>query len=57
MSILASRIRPPRELTCEEHICRRCGIDFNGRASAEYCKDCRGYVKRSTDQESEASNK
>lgn len=46
MSIMASRIRPARALTCEEHVCRRCGIDFNGRANAEHCKDCRWHVKR-----------
>ena len=50
MSILATRIRPARELTCEEHICDRCGIEFNGRANSEYCKDCRSHVKRSTNQ-------
>ncbi|WP_341394039.1 hypothetical protein [Arthrobacter sp. G119Y2] len=50
MSIMATRILPTRELRSEEHICRRCGIDFNGRANAEYCTDCRWHVKRSTNQ-------
>ncbi|MET4059982.1 hypothetical protein ABIB35_001527 [Arthrobacter sp. UYP6] len=48
MSIMATRIQPIRELRSEEHICRRCGIDYKGRASSEYCTDCRGHAKKGT---------
>ena len=42
---MATRILPARELLYEEHICRRCGIDYKGRPNIQYCKDCRGHVK------------
>lgn len=48
MSILATRIRPARELLHDEHTCGRCGIDFKGRADSQHCKDCRWHVKKGT---------
>ena len=44
MTIQATRIRPARELLCDQFVCERCGIDFTGRPNT-YCKDCRSILK------------
>lgn len=47
MTIMATRIVPVRHLTSEEHICRRCGIEFTGRNNAIHCRDCRSLLRPS----------
>lgn len=44
MTILATRIRPARQLSCDQFVCERCGIDFTGRPNI-YCRDCRSVLK------------
>lgn len=47
MSIYATN-KPTRELLYEEHICKRCGIEWKSERQNTYCIDCRHYAKRTT---------
>ncbi len=44
-TILGSRIKPAKERLAHERICRRCGIEWEGKGQTPYCRDCRDVLR------------